>query len=93
MLIYRRTVQRLLRHRRVESTGRYLGIEIDDAIEIAERIKIRCNWAVRGGSAQRSSINAVESGAMLRAHSVEKRISDEHYLARSTQPLSMSACV
>ena len=45
VLIYRRTgnlraVQLLLGHRRVESTVRYLGIEIDDAIEIAEKIEI-----------------------------------------------------
>jgi len=33
-------VQLLLGHRRVESTVRYLGIEIDDAIEIAEKIEI-----------------------------------------------------
>jgi len=33
-------VQLLLGHRRVESTIRYLGIEIDDAIEIAEKIEI-----------------------------------------------------
>jgi hypothetical protein len=30
----------LLGHRRVESTVRYLGIEIDDAIEIGEKIEI-----------------------------------------------------
>jgi len=44
-LIYRRTgnlraVQLLLGHQRVKSTVRYLGIEIDDAIEIAEKIDI-----------------------------------------------------
>jgi integrase len=44
-LIYRRTgnlraVQLLLAHQRVESTVRYLGIEIDDAIEIAEKIDV-----------------------------------------------------
>jgi integrase len=42
-IIYRRTgnlraVQRLLGHTKIESTVRYLGIEIDDAIEIAEKI-------------------------------------------------------
>ena len=44
-LIYRRTgnlraVQLLLGHQRVESTVRYLGIEIDDAIAIAEKIDV-----------------------------------------------------
>jgi integrase len=44
-LIYRRTgnlraVQLLLGYTKIESTVRYLGIEIDDAIEIAEKIEI-----------------------------------------------------
>jgi len=30
----------LLGHARIESTVRYLGIEVDDAIEIAEKIDI-----------------------------------------------------
>ena len=45
VLIYRRTgnlraVQLLLGHMKIESTVRYLGIEVDDAIEIAEKIDI-----------------------------------------------------
>jgi integrase len=44
-LIYRKTgnlraVQLLLGHSKVESTVRYLGIEIDDAIEIAEKVDV-----------------------------------------------------
>jgi site-specific recombinase XerC len=44
-LIYRKTrnlraVQLLLGHTKLESTVRYLGIEVDDAIEIAEQIEI-----------------------------------------------------
>jgi integrase len=35
-----RAVQLLLRHSKIESTVRYLGIEVDDAIEIAEKIDI-----------------------------------------------------
>jgi integrase len=45
MLIYRRTgnlraVQLLLGHIRVESTVRYLGVEVDDALDIAEKIEV-----------------------------------------------------
>jgi len=54
-LIYRRTknlraVQLLLGHTRVESTVRYLGIEVDDALEIAEQTEIcRCRLDVADG--------------------------------------------
>jgi integrase len=44
-LIYRRTgnlraVQLLLRHTKIESTVRYLGVEVDDALAIAEKVDV-----------------------------------------------------
>lgn len=44
-MIYRRTknlraVQLLLGHAKLESTVRYLGIEVDDALEISEQTEI-----------------------------------------------------
>ena len=45
VLIYRRTgnlraVHLPLGHSRIESTVRHLGIEVDDAIDLAERVEI-----------------------------------------------------
>ncbi len=44
-LIYKKTknlrvIQLLLGHKKLESTVRYLGIEVDDALEISEPIEV-----------------------------------------------------
>jgi hypothetical protein len=44
-MIYRRTknlraVQLLVGHTKLESTVRYLGVEVDDALELAEHIEM-----------------------------------------------------
>ena len=35
-----RAVQLLLGHTKIESTVRYLGVEVDDAIAIAEQVEV-----------------------------------------------------
>ena len=39
-LIYRRTGNLELGHTKIESTVRYLGIEVDDALSIAEQVDL-----------------------------------------------------
>ena len=46
-----RAVQLLLGHTKIESTVRYLGIEVDDALAIAEQVDVRITRAERTGSA------------------------------------------
>src|SRR5262245_9814307 len=71
-LIYRRTknlraVQLLLGHSKLESTVRYLGIEVDDALELAEQTDVGPASALRGYCACRSA-GAVRPQADVAKH-------------------------
>jgi hypothetical protein len=46
-----RAVELLLGHTKIESTVRYLGIEVDDALAIAEQVNVWNTWAERTRSA------------------------------------------
>jgi hypothetical protein len=45
-----RAVQPLLGHTKLESTVRYLGIEVDDALSISEQVELRTDYRGRGGA-------------------------------------------
>jgi len=49
-----RAVQLLLGHQKSESTVRYLGVEVDDALEIAEKLEVCNTWAELPRSAHTS---------------------------------------
>jgi|UPI0007AAE47D hypothetical protein len=60
-LIYRRTrnlraVQLLLGHTKLESTVRYFGIEVDDALEMAEQTEVQLPNDRRAGACQPGAV-------------------------------------
>jgi integrase len=66
-LIYRRTknlraVQLLLGHTKLESTVRYLGIEVDDALEIAEQTDVS-PWGMLAARPMRVERQACDGGS------------------------------
>lgn len=75
-LIYRRTkslpaVQLLLAHPKLQSTVRYLDIEVDDALEMAQQTGVRCipagEWSLPGQNLdpQKAEFRAVGAGSDL----------------------------
>jgi hypothetical protein len=76
-LIYRRTknlraVQLLLGHTKLESTVRYLGIEVDDALEIAEQTEVQSDRAGRDRRTRRS-LTGQEQSVSVGAYIARKR--------------------
>ncbi len=49
-----RAVQLLLGHTKMDSTVRYLGVELEDALAIAEAIEICCSWVASTGGHDRT---------------------------------------
>src|SRR4051812_15374980 len=71
-LIYRRTknlraVQVLLGHTNLESTVRYLGIEVDDALEMAEQTEVYTSQRISGHSTVADRPKAAVQRNRLRA--------------------------
>ena len=89
-LIYRRTknlraVQLLLGHTKLESTVRYLGIEVNDALEMAEQTEV---WPGSGPVSGRALTGQKQQlGARLRRSKAVTRLSDALYVSsRETTP-------
>ena len=60
-----RAVQLLLGHTKLESTVRYLDIELDDALSISEQVELRSQKAcgpAPGGAATRNGSQVVRDG-------------------------------
>ena len=72
-LIYRKTgnlraVQLLLGHTKLESTVRYLGVEVDDALTISEQVDLRCSLGMTGTLRPGHSITRLDMARFGEAH-------------------------
>src|SRR6185436_1069166 len=65
-----RAVQLLLGHRKIESTVRYLGIEVDDALAVAEQIDVRTTRAELTRSARPGPVSMCHLQTLAAQHAL-----------------------
>lgn len=84
-----RAVQILLEHAKIENTVRYLGVDVEDALELSEGTEIKSDWLDPHSAIQRSHPSSqlptlvhgnpsVLQGAAPNTQNVEKMFRSRH---------------